>query len=176
MVWGDGSSSSPASSGISHTYTDAGVYTGIVSLTQLGNGSSFSCEHVLTGQVNGICGSVSGSVIYDFNNMGDSLTGGSSGLCDSGTVQGFVYDSSTQSWSWNCTGSYAGSSMSCQAWEDSCGDGIVQGAEGEECDSELGCDASCQRYTASCNDVQMILNPAIGVVPFTSVLGMNIPE
>ena len=52
----------------------------------MGNGSIIVCEHIVTGQINGICGSVSGSVLYDFDNMGDSLSGGSMGLCASGIV------------------------------------------------------------------------------------------
>ena len=40
----------------------------------------------------GVCGSSDSIVIYDANNNGDSLTGGSTGLCSGGSISGFVYN------------------------------------------------------------------------------------
>ena len=156
---------------MSHIYTSAGVHTGVLSFVQIGNGSSFSCSQIITGQINGICGSQSGAVIYDFDDMGNMLSGGSNGLCASGMVTGFVFDNLSHEWSWLCLGSYGGSSMSCGASENYCGNGDVEAGNGEQCDSEIGCNnATCQRYTADCSDVSLVFNPAVGVIPFNSVL------
>ena len=40
----------------------------------------------------------------------------------------------THQWSWTCAGSYGGSSMSCEASEQFCGDSIVQTDHTETCD------------------------------------------
>ena len=61
--------------------------------------------------------------------------------------------------------------MSCEASEQFCGNGNVEASNGEQCDSEIGCNnATCQRYTTTCDDLAMVLTPSSGVIPFDTVL------
>ena len=109
--------------------------------------------------VSGVCGSLNGSGIYDANNSGDAITGGSVGLCAYGTATGFVYNTGTHSWSWSCTGSNGGSGASCSTNEFYCGDNIVQTGL-EACDGQTGCNASCQFDTGIvCHGLIISPNP-----------------
>ena len=106
MNWGDGVVVSGLVSGMSHLYSSAGVFNAVAVIQQIGNQSIISCAQTVTGMINGICGNVDGDIIYDFDNAGDSLSGGMSGLCDSGSVAAFAFDTGTHLWSWDCVGSY----------------------------------------------------------------------
>ena len=46
-------------------------------MAHLGGQSGLSCSVTLTGTAPGVCGSLNGSGIYDANNSGDAITGGS---------------------------------------------------------------------------------------------------
>jgi cysteine-rich repeat protein len=98
--------------------------------------------------VDGVCGAVSGTTIYDANNSGDSLSWGSAGLCGFGDVSNFVYDETGHSWSWECTGANGGNDVSCAADETRCGDSVTNGGEacddGANGDPDDGCNDSCQ--------------------------------
>ena len=76
--------------------------------------------------MNGECGPISGTSIYDINNSGDMLTGTNTGLCATGVVTGFNFDTGTYTRSWVCAGDPGGLSPSCSASEMSCGDGAAQ--------------------------------------------------
>ena len=60
-----------------------------------------------------------------------ALDSGSSDLCDVGTVASFSYDSGAHTWSRDCKGD-GGSTESCSASEERCGDTVTNGSE--ECD------------------------------------------
>ena len=110
------------------------------------DGCNDACEFTDIGE----CGAVSGSTRYDFDNSGDSLFATSANLCNSGTVDNFLFDTGTHSWSWICTGVNGGSDMSCGADENRCGDSAAQTGDGEQCDDgqngnpDDGCNDACE--------------------------------
>ena len=110
------------------------------------DGCNDSCE-VTT---NGSCGSTDGTSIYDFDNSGDGLTSGSPNLCDEGTVTNFDYDTNLHTWTWDCEGD-GGSTDSCEATEERCGDDVPNGQEvcddGANGDDTDGCNDSCEETT-----------------------------
>ena len=125
---------------------------------------------VVSGMVSGVCGSLNGSGVYDANNSGDSVTGGSLGLCAYGTATGFVYNTGTHSWSWSCTGSNGGSGMSCSASELYCGDGVTQGSNGEQCDGQSGCNASCTYDSPVCHGLTGLRRPNASTQVYTLMI------
>ena len=46
-------------------------------MAHLGGQSGLSYSVIVSGMVSGVCGSLNGSGIYDANNSGDAITGGS---------------------------------------------------------------------------------------------------
>ena len=117
---------------------------------------------------NGICGSVSGTIIYDSNNSGDSLFGTSTNICASGSVSGFTYSTALHKWTWTCMGSNSGTNMSCSASETYCGDSIVQTGNGEQCElSQTGCNSSCRYDTPVCNGILISPNPVYALQTVT---------
>ncbi|HMY80282.1 MAG TPA: hypothetical protein PLW93_02455, partial [Candidatus Absconditabacterales bacterium] len=123
--------------------------------------SNDSANLLLIEPIHGLCGPTSGTSIYTLSGDGSSLTGGSSGLCVTGTVTGFVYNSGSHTRSWSCEGENGGSTMNCGADENRCGDGLTGTQQGVEvCDfsgsnnNENGpCSATCQWNTPSCTIV-----------------------
>lgn len=96
----------------------------------------------------GLCGVVSGTVIYDFSNSGDSLDSGSANLCASGAVNNFVYDTGAHTWSRECTGFNGADDMICNADEERCGDNSANGGEfcddGQNGNPDDGCNDACE--------------------------------
>lgn len=110
-------------------------------ITNPNNGSGETCTivvNVSNAPIDGSCGPMgtgAGSTIYDFDNNGDSLTGGSIGLCATGMASGFIYDSVLHTRSWVCEGQYGGANPSCSATELYCGNMTTGSNEpGEMCD------------------------------------------
>ena len=119
---------------------------------------------------------MNGSGVYDANNSGDAITGGSLGLCAYGTATGFVYNTGTHTWSWSCTGSNGGSGVSCSASELWCGDGVVQTGNYEECEiGQSGCSLTCAWYRHTCADVGFNIQPATGFPPFSGTATFTTP-
>jgi hypothetical protein len=78
-----------------------------------------TCDEVVEVNLDGECGTVDKN-IYDANNSGDALTGGSANLCAAGTVTNFMYSGTTHEWSWECRGAYSGETQSCSSFEEYC--------------------------------------------------------
>jgi tricorn protease-like protein len=96
---------------------------GLINQMNTSNSINFSFTYVKP-PIDGACGALYSWNIYDFNNSWDSLSGGTIGLCATGTLTGFTYNTGTHQWSWSCLGQYGGSGASCGAQELYCGDGI----------------------------------------------------
>ena len=73
------------------------------------------------------------------------MTSGSPNLCDVGIIGNFNYDTNLHIWTWNCEGD-GGSTASCSADEERCGDDITNGQE--ICDDGANGDD-----TDACNDI-----------------------
>jgi cysteine-rich repeat protein len=96
---------------------------GLINQMNTSNSIEFSFTYVKP-PIDGACGALYSWNIYDFNNSWDSLSGGTIGLCATGTLTGFTYNTGTHQWSWSCLGQYGGSGASCGAQELYCGDGV----------------------------------------------------
>jgi cysteine-rich repeat protein len=60
------------------------------------------CNNDCTTSSPGVCGSVNGNQIYDFDNAGDALNANSPNLCQAGQVASFSYDPVNHIWSRVC--------------------------------------------------------------------------
>jgi len=68
------------------------------------------------------------TTIYDVNDGGDALTSGSAGLCDTGFLSNFGFNTGTHTWSWICEGNGM-SGVNCSASESYCGDDAIDPSE-----------------------------------------------
>lgn len=121
----------------------------------------FTCTNAcacLPNPVNGVCGSVDETVIYDFDNNGNALTATSPWLCADGNVSLFLYNAQTHTRSRQCVGLQGWDTAFCGAQELRCGDNVVNGAE--ECD---GSATLCGPWQWTCTTCTCIPNPEDGV-------------
>ena len=143
-----------------HTYAATGTYTGNLEVANILSGGITSTCEIPTGvtitaaPVNGEC-NVIGST-YDDNEDGAEIANDDATLCAVGTATGYNYDS-VSGWSWECKGLNGGTKETgCTAAVEYCGDGVMQGGEGEQCDdgnevSGDGCNNTCQLEAITCN-------------------------
>lgn len=110
------------------------------------NGDGCNNDCTVTPPEPGVCGSVDGDDIYDFDNAGDGLNANAPNLCAEGALVNFSYNPTTHEWTWECEGTFGGSNDVCIATELRCGDGIQNGSE--QCDDGNttngdGCNNDC---------------------------------
>jgi cysteine-rich repeat protein len=124
LLWASGTGDEQCDDGANGTWVD---------------GCNDSCQT----STNGSCGAKHGTWRYDANNSGDYLTGGSTGLCTTGTVTSFTYNTGPHTWTRTCAGTNSGSNASCNASELWCGDAITWSAPQEYCDWGTGNGVAC---------------------------------
>ena len=124
---GTGTPISNPTSPASYTYSGWWVFTWSLTFINSFSGAySGVCSVVVNvswGIVNGSCGYISGTNIYDTGSTGGALNSGSNWLCSAGNINGFSWNNTTHTWSWSCNGTWGWSNMSCSATSLYCGDG-----------------------------------------------------
>lgn len=100
LEYGDGTTESNLSTGTlvyEHLYASGGYYTGALTVSNALSGaerytSVAVCTDIAQVRIDGVCGSITGTGLYDFDNNGDALSGGSPDLCVSGSPSTVNYD------------------------------------------------------------------------------------
>jgi cysteine-rich repeat protein len=128
---------------------------------QCGGGQSCNASCQCTNNpIPGVCGGASGQTYYDDQEppLGDEINQGTPWLCAAGLVLNFQYNTANGTWTWSCQGQFWWpNSNVCIAYEDYCGDNILQATYGEQCDgagqAQCTTGETCNQTTCGCDEL-----------------------